>query len=183
MSEETGISNLGGYAISIGVAIIIIVIMAILIQSIRDDTGITPDSTASHPNETLTWGGNNTAIGLMESRINTGSLILYNNGSKVNKGDNYTVTEYSITIINSSPGGTNVSNGRWGAGQGELTTNKLNVTYDYKFGSGARNVTDKGLESQNTFSSFLPIVAITLVGALIIGIVLRYYGRKREGID
>ncbi|MBI2064974.1 MAG: hypothetical protein HYT62_02900, partial [Candidatus Yanofskybacteria bacterium] len=40
--------------------------------------------------------------------------------------------------------------------------------------SSARNVTDFGLESLNTLSSFMPLVALAAVGAIVIGIVIRF---------
>ncbi len=179
---EEDISSIGNYAIAFGVAVIIVVVITLLVQSIRDKTSIIPDEVAalSTGNETLTWGGNNTAISLREGRIDTGSFKLYNNGSLLNAGAganaNYTVSESSVTIINATP---NTADSK-GTGQGQLTTNTLNASYSYKFGSSARNTTNLGLAAQNTFASFLPITAMALVGALILGIVLRYFKGKQE---
>ena len=39
----------------------------------------------------------------------------------------------------------------------------------------ARNVTDFGLEALNTMSSFLPLIALAAVGAVVIGIVIRFF--------
>mgnify|MGYP001604332660 CR=1 FL=1 len=174
MPEEHNIENLGMYAISIGTAIIIVAFMTILIQSMRDDTGIIPDQTAifggaNASNQSLTWAGNNTRISLLEAR--TFDLILYHNGSKINKGRNYTVNDDSVTILNESTSGVVGAQSGW-------VTNTLNASYSYYFGSAARNTTNQGLLGQTTFASFLPLVAIALAGALIIGITLRYFRRK-----
>ena len=44
----------------------------------------------------------------------------------------------------------------------------------------ARNVTDFGLEGINTLSSFLPLVALAAVGAIVIGIVIRFFLQKSQ---
>ena len=43
----------------------------------------------------------------------------------------------------------------------------------------ARNVTDFGLESLNTLSSFMPLVALAAVGAIVVGIVVRFFLQKQ----
>lgn len=45
--------------------------------------------------------------------------------------------------------------------------------------SYAYNVTEKGLESLETFGDWLPIVAIAVIAAVVIGIVIIYFGRYR----
>jgi heme/copper-type cytochrome/quinol oxidase subunit 2 len=44
--------------------------------------------------------------------------------------------------------------------------------------TAARNATDFGLESINTLSSFLPLVALAAVGAIVVGIVVRFFLNK-----
>jgi hypothetical protein len=44
--------------------------------------------------------------------------------------------------------------------------------------SSARNATDFGLEALNTLSSFLPLVALAAVGAVVVGIVIRFFLNK-----
>lgn len=172
---EDNIQGMGMWGVSIGVAVIVIVLMSLILQEIRDDAGIVPDQTASHANETLTWAGNNTQIQFLEGRINTGTFNLYNNGSLVNKGSNYTITESGVTILNQSGGG----NDNWGLGTGTLVTGKLNASYDYYYGSAARNATNQGLAGQNTFASFLPLAALAAIGGLLIAIALRYFGGRK----
>ena len=41
--------------------------------------------------------------------------------------------------------------------------------------TAARNATDFGLEALNTMSSFLPLIALAAVGAVVIGIVIRFF--------
>ena len=92
-------------------------------------TGITfsfaPDIYYPHrffTNETLVWGGNNTAITLKNRNIINGTESVYNNNTKLAYG-NYTLTLASgkITFLNS----TSLFNGSTGL----LLTNQLNISY------------------------------------------------------
>lgn len=170
MADGDKIQDIGDVAISLAVAIIIVVVVALILVDFQD---IQTDFTGIHDNETLAWAGNNTVIQLLEGRILETSIILYNNGTKINKGLNYTTTTGGINITNGSPEGAP-------AGQSEWVTAALNVSYDYKFGSAARNSTDKGLESQNTISGFFPLVALAAIGAIIIGIIIRFFLRREQ---
>lgn len=150
--------------ISIAVAIIVVTTMSLLIVGVQDQT---TDQSTFYGNQTLTWAGNNTAISFAEGRIDTSSVVLYNNGAVVNKGTNYTVTSESITILNDTDGGL------------EWITSDLNVSYNYLYGSSAYNATGQGLSANTTFSSFFPLIALVMIGAVVIGIVVRFF-RKPE---
>ncbi len=45
----------------------------------------------------------------------------------------------------------------------------------------ARNATDFGLGALNTLSSFLPLIALAAVGAIVIGIVIRFFLQRQQG--
>lgn len=45
--------------------------------------------------------------------------------------------------------------------------------------TAARNATDFGLEALNTMSSFLPLVALAAVGAVVIGIVIKFFVNRQ----
>ena len=158
------VREIASAGISIGVAVLVLTVMVLIITAIQ---GETPDASNNYGNQSLTWAGNATEIPWDLPRVVLGSVVLYNNGSKVNQGTNYTVTSDGITILNSSGGAP--------APQSEWVTDKLNVSFSYLYGSSARNTTEAGLQSQETFSSFIPLVALAIIGGLIIGIVLRYY--------
>ncbi len=76
-------------------------------------------------NETLTWTENNSAMQLDYFEIVVDSETLYNNGTKINRGANYTMnyTNGSITFTNAST--------YWNGSNKELVTNKFNLTYNY----------------------------------------------------
>lgn len=46
--------------------------------------------------------------------------------------------------------------------------------------TAARNATDFGLQALNTLSSFLPLVALAAVGAIVIGIVIRFFLQRSQ---
>ena len=46
--------------------------------------------------------------------------------------------------------------------------------------TAARNATDFGLEALNTLSSFMPLVALAAVGAIVIGIVIRFFLNRQQ---
>lgn len=45
--------------------------------------------------------------------------------------------------------------------------------------TAARNATDYGLDALNTMSSFLPLVALAAIGAIVIGIVIRFFVQRQ----
>ncbi len=183
MAEETSISSIGTAAISIGVAIIVMTVMIIIVQTIGDTQ--TKDTTESIVgNETLAWGGNNTAIQLAHGRIVGGSETVYNNDTVVNRGSgdvaNYSIDNVggTITFLNS----TLLWNGSTGQthNPNQLVTGNLNVTYQFLLASIAKNITSDGLAAQNTLASFLPLIALAMVGAIVIGIVIRFFLKPNQ---
>jgi len=55
---------------------------------------------------------------------------------------------------------------------------KLNVTHDYYTENSAYNITGEGINSIDTLSGFLPVIAIVIIASVIIGIVASSFGRK-----
>ena len=169
---QLGISSIGVIALSLLVAAVILGVGGTILEKIQNTQ---TDLSNFFGNETLTWAGNNTAMGLAESRIITSSLILYNNATIVNRGSgdnaNYTVASGSITIINIS-----------GPLPFSWVTSDLNVSYSYNYGSDARNSSDFGLIGVVTFAQFIPTIAIVAAAAIVIGVVLIMFGRKKREV-
>jgi hypothetical protein len=166
------IGDLSGIAITLVTLAIILGIGSTILSSIKNQQD---DNTAFYGNQSLIWGGNNTGIGLAEGRGIASTFVLFNNGSKVNKGEganaNYTATEGIITILNSSPSGTVGFQSEW-------VTNALNLTYTYNYGSYAGNSTSEGLKGLKTLSDYQTIIALIAAAAVIISIVLVFFGRR-----
>ena len=170
------IGDIGSIAIAILFAAVVLGLGATILEKIKDTQ---TDGLADFGNQSLTWAGNNTAIAFSAGdRINPGSVILYNNASKVNRGAgaqaNYSVTSSAITIINSSPGGAS------GDDSGSWITSDLNASYTYNFGSAARNATDFGIIGTTTMAEFIPTIAIIAMAAVVIGIILVFFGRRKD---
>ena len=162
-TKGTGIEGIGTIAISLLIAAVILGLGANILTSIKDTA---EDNTAAFGNQSLTWGGNNTAVSFTNARVVTSSVVLYNNGTTINQGTNYTVTEGAITILNTT------STVNW-------VEAAINVSYNYRFGSAERNVTDQGIVGQVTMASFLPTIALVAIAAIIIGFVLVMFRRKQ----
>lgn len=182
MAEELKLSNLGTIALSIGVAVISIVLITVILEEIRTKKSIVPDDIASHANETFSYA-NNTVINLLENRLVSGSEKVWNSSTlvlgNVNGTGNYSM-EYGsdgvrafIRLYNVSP--CNGDSTCW-----NHTNATWSISYDYYYGSSARNATGKGIESQVTIASFLEIVSLVAAGAIIIGIVLVALMRRNE---
>ena len=174
MADFNEVQNLFSYAIIILITIVAISLGANILQSIEDDA---PNNIAYNLNETLTWAGNNTGINLANGDLVSGSEMVYNNGTKINRGSgaaaNYSM-DYAggvITILNSSTEGSP-------AGQSEWITNAINVSYNRYYGSYAKNITRYGLRTQNTFAKWMPTIALVLIISVIIGILIMYLARR-----
>lgn len=178
--QQLNIASIGTIALTLVVAAVVLGLGATILDKIQ---GTQTDNTGAYGNQTLVWAGNNTLIGL-QPRIVTSSVALYNNGSIVNPGagvsPNYTVSTNGITIINTSSGTGGLSGGPKGINSSDWITDKLNCSYNYYIGSDAYNSTQYGLAATTTVAEFIPTIAIVAAAAIVIGIILVFFGRKRE---
>ena len=170
--QQLNISSLGVIALTLVLAAVILGLGATVLDKIK---ATQTDSSNTVDNKTLTWAGNNTAISLGQGRISASSGVLYSNNTLVNNPSdaNYTLGDSSITITNVTDNGT---------ASFEWVTSNLNLTFTYKFGSAARNTTGFGTTGTNTMAEFIPTIAIIAVAAIVIGIVLVMFGRRRETV-
>ena len=169
------ISSIGAIAITILIAVVMLGLGATILEKIGNTQ--TDNSATLLNNESLAWAGNNTAISLGQGNIISGTEALYNNGTIVNRGGtlgNYTLsTSGSITIINHTAEGAP-------AGQSEWVTNTLNVSYSYSIGSAAKNTSNFGSIGILTMASFIPTLAIIVMAAIVIGILLLFFGKRQK---
>lgn len=167
MADEIRIQDIGNIALSFGVAIIVVVVMVLIMIGFRD---VSPDNVISAGNDSFTFV-NDTAQKLTQSNLVGGSEQVWNGTNLLNEGENYSInyTSGTITFLN-----TTTADGWYN----DSVTNGINVSYNYKIGSAARNATVTGLAAQNTFSSFFPLIALAAIGAIIVGIVIAYFRRE-----
>lgn len=172
---------------TIAIAILVVAVVIGLNQSILEKlTKVADDNAATHLNQSLTWGGNNTPISLVQNRVF--SFELYNNGTIVNQGNgtksNYTFGANSITIINTTTfydeadAGAEVG-GPKGVNGSDWITDALNGSYSYNIGSASRNISRFGISGQDQLAQFIPTIAIVAMAAVVIGILLVFFGRRR----
>ena len=168
------INSVGSIAIMLLVAAVILGLGGTILEKIQNTQ---TDDNSAVINQTLTWAGNNTNIALIADTVNLGGFILYNNATIVNKGGvngNYTLTDGGIIILNQTVGGAN------GEDVASWITSDLNASYNYRIGSAARNNTGFGLDGLNTMAQFIPTVSIVAAAAIIIGLMLVFFGRRKE---
>ena len=163
MTEGTDIKDLFSYAMIILIAIIAMSLGADILQEIKDGAD---NDVAAHPNETLSWAGNNTPISLATGGIVSGSFILYND-NEIMGSNNYSLdtTGGVLTPINVSESGIWITSG-------------LNASYAYYYGSHTKNITGYGLITQITMAKWMPTIALVLIISVIIGILITYLARR-----
>lgn len=170
------ISAVGTIAISFLVAFVILGLGATILEKMKTTQ---TDLTAGEVNKSLTWTGNNTAISLA-ARLNAGSVILYNNASIVNIGSgtlaNYSISGNIITLHNAS------NDGPSGDNNASWVVTDINASFTQQIGSDARNISDFGIVGILTIAEFGPTIAIVAIAAIVIGIILVMFGRKREPV-
>lgn len=151
------------------VAIAIILIVGLLIiaegkTQVVDKTGV---SVTKNTTATFTGGLNNTAIYLDGNCMTLGCTTVVNDTGVVGDAlstDCYTCSSSTITIVNHTDG----------CGVHTNTTPIFNVTYTCKQRSVAFNATGTIQNATQDIPGWLPIIVITIIGALLIGLVTRF---------
>ncbi len=164
------INSLGAIAITIVIAAVILGLGGTILDKIQGTQ--TDLSTTIVANESWTWPGNNTLQGFERGRVILSSVVVYGNTSLFTLNQNYTVEGGGVRIINLTAGST--GNGA------DLQLVIFNMTYGYNYGSSAFNSSGFGLEGVNTVAEFIPTIAIVAAAAIVIGILLVFFGRSRR---
>lgn len=167
MKKKAQINELGTIATAL-VAITLVLVVGFLIFAQTKE--VVQGRIASIPitDETVTWI-NGTAVALTGSpaSLNLACSAVYNNATgtaHIIGAGNYTCDGTGITLVNGSGG--------------SIWTSKVNVTYSYKLADLAYNGTSKVQNATSTIPGWLPIIVITIVGSLLIGLVALY---RRQG--
>ncbi len=160
------INSIGVIAIALLIGAVILGLGATVLDAIQ---GTQTDNSATIPNnETWTWPGNNTLQSFEQDRVIQSSVVVWGNVTKFTIDENYTVSSSGVNIINISPGGLG------------LAATVYNMTYSYNYGSEAYNSSGFGLSGVNTVAEFIPTIAIVAMAAIVIGVLLVFFGRKKE---
>ena len=167
--QALNIRSLGAIAITIVIAAVILGLGGTILSKIQDTQ--TDLSAAIPNNESWTWPGNNTEQGFIQQRVQTDSVIVWGNTTLLILNQNYTVSNSGVSIINLTPGTTGMG--------ADLQLVIFNMTYSYNYGSEAFNSSGFGLTGVNTVAEFIPTIAIVAAAAIVIGILLVFFGRRR----
>lgn len=171
--QSLNIASIGQIAITIVLAAIILGLGATILTKIQD----TQSDDSASINQTMTWIGNDSIMVFSQDRVDTGSILFYINATLINAGGNFTVDSRGInftnftTIWNGTDGNPNSPN--------QIVTSELNASYNFLIGSTARNTSNFGLDGVNTAAGFVPTVAIVAIAAVVIGVILLFFGRRR----
>ena len=159
------ISGIGQIAIAILIATVILGLGGTILSKMQATQ--TDASATILNNQSFTWPGNDTLTSFDILRVQTGSVVTYCNNTVLTLTTHYTVSSSGVNIINvSAPHAFDVCS--------------FNMTYTYNFGSTARNVTGFGKQGMTTISEFIPTIAIVAMAAIVIGIILVFFGRKKD---
>ena len=161
---QMGIQSIGMIALAILVAAVVLGLGGTILNSIQDSQ---TDAVSTIPNnQSLTWAGNDTAIPLNEGRAIVGTEKVWNESTLLTRGTHYDMDSGAITFTNDTDPGI------------DLSTDALNTTYNYNYGSAAYNSSGFGISGTITMAQFIPTIAIVVVAAIVIGIILVFFGRR-----
>ena len=154
MKKKGQINELSTIAIAL-VAIAIVLAVGFLIFSETKSVAKDKIPTLTTENETLTWS-NNTYVQLTRSNGLAFNCLYVYNGTAVLPASNYTCRLGSGINISSPSHDWN---------------DTLLITYTYKLPSLAYNATGKVQNATDDIPGWFPIMVITLIGAMLIGLV------------
>ena len=162
------IGSIGQIAIALLVVAIVIGLSSTILEKVKktaDDNG------GNTGNLTLTWSGNNTAISFSSERL-TGGASVFNGTGDANDipSTNWVIVPANGTIIFH-----NDTNETW-------DTSALVINADTLIGSAAFNITGFGVDGQTTLAEFIPTIAIIAIAAVVLGILLVMFGRRKSEV-
>lgn len=165
--QQTNISQIGVIAMSLIVAVIVLGLGATILDKIQTTQTV---NTGSHANDSCTYTTNNTICTLSAGNSISSTVVVWNQSTLVNLG-NYTVSGDTVTLteIDTEDGPMNWS----------FATGGVNISYDYTLGGSAYNASGYGLSGMVTLAEFVPTIAIVAVAAIIIGIIMVFFGRRK----
>ncbi len=159
------INGIGQIAIAILIAAVILGLGGTILSKMQATQ--TDAATTIPNNQSFTWPGNDTLTSFDIARVQTGSVVTYCNVSVLTLATHYTVSSSGVNIINVS-------------GSHAFDVCTFNMTYAYNYGSTARNATGFGKLGMTTMAEFIPTIAIVAMAAIVIGIILVFFGRKKD---
>ncbi len=165
-AQQNTIAAVGSIAIILLVVAVIIGLNNTILEKIKKTSD---DNAASFGNISIVWAGNDTAINLgIDERLTGGATVFNGTG-----GDNDIPNkDWVIVVSNRTIIFHNTTNQTW-------DTDNLVVDPIALIGSAAFNISSFGVDGQLQLVEFVPTIAIVAIGAILIGILLLMFGRRR----
>lgn len=168
--QQLNIASIGTIALLFVAAAIILGLGGTILSKIQDTQ--TDKFTTALINQSFTWLGNDTAEPFNQIRVDTSSVVVYCNVTLLTLSTNYTVNSSGVAILN-------LSNATSGMGH-NIQLCAFNMTFGWNYGSHAYNSSGFGLVGVHTTASFIPTLAVIAMAAIVIGILMLFFGRPKE---
>lgn len=172
--QQLTIASLGTIALTIVLAVVILGLGGTILEKVQDTQ---EDASGDYGNQSFSWAGNDTATAFTASRVNTGSVVVWHNVTLMGLNINYSVNESGVAILNQTAA---ASAGVFDSADITADGDFYNMSFSYWIGGYARNTTEYGLSGITTFSEFVPTISIVAAAAIVIGVVLVFFGRRKE---
>ena len=166
--QQSGtIASLGVIAITLLLAVVVLGLGGTILEKIQ--VTHSDDSSTTTVNQTFIITANNSEVNFDQARVSPSSVIVYGNTTKMTLGVNYTVSGAGVKVYADRDGDT-IHN---------INGIIYNMTYDYQIGSIAYNSSNFGQTGVLTLAEFIPTIAIVAAAAIVIGILLVFFGRRK----
>ena len=163
------VAALGGMALTVVVAAIIISMGSSILSGLQDIqeeiayVTVTNEGPYIFPNAT-----DATPYNLNVTYYPVTSITIFNGTSVVTLSLNY-------SVVNAALGQYNITN--WNNSLGDTESVEVNYTYSRPEYTTAYNATGKGLTGMITFANWIPMIALVVVAAIVIGVIVTYLGK------
>lgn len=177
---QQGVGGLSGAVVALGVAAIILVLMLVILQEVRDTPIVTSsessgtinnETTPTVVNDTAFSGQFTTAAGGFSSGCTVTGVTLENRTEIIDPA-NFTVSGCTITsliadVVNSSSRGSN--NSIW------------NITYSFTSGGEVFKSANETIVGLGTFGDFWTIIVLAVIAGVVIAIIFGAFGGLIRG--
>jgi len=167
INKKGQLSSLPQTLIFLTAAVIILVIVIVMISSLKSADIVNRSGSGSFTNQTVT--SVNQLGDLLTSASNcfaTVQTAINATSGNVIDPANYTVTGCYLFAVGT---GNIYNNTNW------------NVTYSYVFSGETFNAANKSLAGFDDFADFFPLIVLSVVSAVIVGIVLTSFTLRKKG--
>ena len=152
--------GLSGSIISLGIATIVLVMILVIMQGMRDTPLVKSPYSASFANESLADASTRTvSCASFPGAACSFGLVINQTGNQVIPSTNYTVSGCSLIEL-----------------AGPYSARPWNASYTCTYGGESYTAGNNTIVGIGTFGSFWTIIVLAVVGAVVIGIIFGAFG-------